>query len=36
MAEMRINRVVEIAKRRLAIDDRVDLYGDIIDFGQQF
>ena len=33
MAEMRINRVVEIAKRRLAIDDRVDLYDDIIDFG---
>lgn len=33
MAEIRINGVVEIAKRRLAIDDRVDRYDDIVDFG---
>ncbi|KAF5411284.1 MAG: hypothetical protein C5S47_04365 [Candidatus Methanogasteraceae archaeon] len=33
MAEIRINGVVEISKRRLATDDRVDLYDDIIDFG---
>ena len=33
MAEIRINGVVEIAKRRLAIADRVDLYDDIVDFG---
>ncbi|NQE44533.1 hypothetical protein C5S31_00745 [ANME-1 cluster archaeon GoMg2] len=32
MAEIRINGVVEIAKRRLAINGRVDLYDDIIDF----
>jgi len=33
MAEIRINGVVEIAKRRLAADDRIDLYDDIIDCG---
>lgn len=33
MAEIRINGVVEITKRRLPIDDRVDIYDDIVDFG---
>ncbi len=33
MTEIRINGVVEITKRRLAIGDRVDIYDDIVDFG---
>ncbi len=31
MTEIRITRVVEIANRRLAADDRIDIYDDIID-----
>jgi len=31
MTEIRITRVVEIANRRLAGDDRIDIYDDIID-----
>ena len=33
MAEIRINGVVKIANRRLAMDDRVDIYDDMVDFG---
>ena len=33
MDEIRINGVVEIVKRGLALDDRVGLYDDILDFG---
>lgn len=33
MTELRVNGVVEMVRRRRAIDGRVDIYDDIVDFG---